>query len=84
MQILKKSIHIMHLHLLTINKKCIKNTNTVSYEIKYVSVHQNSDGRVPLCLRFTDADAYLIEGNENKYLVFVWTKNNKEEVLEPY
>ena len=26
------------LNLLTVNKKCIKNTNTVSYEIKYITM----------------------------------------------
>ena len=40
--------------------------------------------KVPLCLRFTDVDAYFIEENENKYLVFVLTENNKKEVLESY
>ena len=40
--------------------------------------------KVPLCLRFTDVDAYFMEENENKYLVFVLTENNKKEVLETY
>ena len=63
----------------------MKNTNTVSYEIKYVTM-QNIDGQnigeeVPLCLRFTDVDAYFIEENENKYLLFALTEHNKEEVF---
>ena len=37
----------------------------------------NIDGEVPLCLRFSDLDAYFIEENENKYLVFPLTENNK-------
>ena len=69
----------------TKNKKCIKNTNTVSYEIKYITTqsinNQNIDGKVSLCLRFTDVDVYFIEENENKYLVFALRENNKE-VLE--
>ena len=44
---------------------------------------QNIDGKVPLCLRFSDLDAYFIEENEKKYLVFALTENNKE-VLELY
>ena len=31
-----------------------------------------------------DLDAYFIEENENKYLVYALTENNKKEVLEPY
>ena len=75
------------LNLLTINKKCIKNTNTVSYEIKYTIMQsingQNIDGKVPLCPRFSDLHACFIEGNENQYLVFALIENN-EEVLELY
>ena len=44
---------------------------------------QNIDRKGPICLRFSDLDAYLIEENENKYLVFALTENNKE-VLELY
>ena len=43
----------------------------------------NIDGEVPLCLRFSNLDAYFIEVNENKYLVFALTENNKE-VLKLY
>ena len=73
--------------MLTINKKCMKNTDAVSYEIKYITMqsinNQNIDKEVPLCLSFDAADAYIIEENENKYLVFALTENNKE-VLELY
>ena len=31
--------------------------------------NQNIDKEVPLCLSFSDVDAYIIEENENKYLV---------------
>ena len=50
-----------------------KNTNAVSYENKYIIMqsinNQNIDKEVPLCLSFSDVDAYIIEENENKYLV---------------
>ena len=75
------------LNLLTINKKCMKNTNAVSYEIKYITMqslnNQNIDKVVPLCLSFSDVDTYIIEENENKYLIFALTENN-EKVLELY
>ena len=45
--------------------------------------NQNTDRQVTFCLSFSDVDAYIIEENENKYLIFVLTENNKE-VLEPY
>ena len=45
--------------------------------------NQHIDGEVPLCLRFRDVDAYFIEENESKYLVFALTEKNKE-VLELY
>ena len=40
--------------------------------------NQNIDKKVPLCLSFSDVDAYIIEENENKYLVLALTENNKE------
>ena len=45
--------------------------------------NQNIDREVPLSLSFSNVDAYIIEENENKYLIFALTENNKE-VLEPY
>ena len=57
-----------------------KNTNTVSYEIKY---NQNIDEKVSLCFSFSNLDAYLIEENEKKYLVSALTENNKR-MLELY
>ena len=45
--------------------------------------NQNIDRGIPLCLSFSDADAYINEENENKYLIFALTENNKE-VLERY
>ena len=45
--------------------------------------NQNIDKDVPLCLSFSDVDAYIIEQNESKYLVFALTENNKE-VLDAY
>ena len=41
------------------------------------------DKEIPLCLSFSDVDAYIIEENQSKYLIFALTENNKE-VLELY
>ena len=40
--------------------------------------------KTPACLRFTDVDAYFIEENENKYLIFALTESNRGEILGPY
>ena len=65
----------------------MKNADAVSYEIKYITMqsinNQHIAKEVPLCLSFSDVDAYIIEENENKYLAFALTENNKE-VLELY
>ena len=45
--------------------------------------NQNIENEIPLCLSFSNVDAYIIEENQNKYLIFALTKNNKE-VLELY
>ena len=45
--------------------------------------NQNIDKKVPLCLSFSDVDAYIIEKSENKYLVLALTENNKK-VLHAY
>ena len=63
-----------------------KDTNAVIYEIKYImtqDINQNVDKEILPCLSFSDVDAYIIEENENKYLIFALTEDNKE-VLEPY
>ena len=44
---------------------------------------QNIDKKVPLCLTFSNVDAYIIEESRNKFLIFAFTENNKE-VLELY
>ena len=48
----------------------MKNTEAVIYEIKYIMMliinNQNIDNEVPLCLSFSNVDAYIIEENENK------------------
>ena len=73
------------LNLLTINKRRIKNTNTVvSYEIRYITDWDNIYQKIPICLSFTDLDAYFVEENQNKDLIFALTENNRKEVLEPY
>ena len=45
--------------------------------------NQNIDREIPLCLSFNDVDAYITEENQNKYLIFALTENNKK-VLELY
>ena len=74
-------------NLLSIDKKCMKNTDVVIYEIKYIMMqsinNQNVDRETPLCLSFSNVDAYIVEENENKCLIFILTENNKK-VLELY
>ena len=75
------------LNLLSINKKCMKTTDAFVYKIKYITMqsinNQNIDKKIPLCLSFSDVDAYIIGENENKYLIFALAQNNKE-VLDAY
>ena len=70
------------LNLLTINKKCIKNTDVVANEIKYIITqnidNQNIDNELPPCLSFSNVDAYIMEVNKNKYLIFALIENNKK------
>ena len=39
--------------------------------------NQNIDRGIPLCLSFSDVDAYIIEENENEYLIFALTEHKK-------
>ena len=75
-----KDIKNIDLNLLNINKAYTKNTDAVIYEIKYIIMqsinNQNIDRAIPLCLSFSDVDAYIIEKNESKYLIFALTENN--------
>ena len=70
------------LNLLSINKKCIENTDVVIHEIKYIVTqnidNQNIDLELPLCIGFSDVRVYIIEENENKYLIFALTENNRK------
>ena len=70
------------LNLLNINKKCIKNTDVLTHEIKYIDTknidNQNIDNELPLRIIFSDVNAHIIEENENKYLIFASTKNNRK------
>ena len=67
---------------LIIDKKCVKDTYTVNYEIRHIT--ENSGYKKdPLCIRLFDVDAYFAEKNENKHLVLALTKNNKGG-LKPY
>ena len=63
-------------NLLSINKKRMKNTDAVVYEMKYIMM-QNIDKEVPLCLSFSDVDTYIIEENESKYLILALIEDNK-------
>ena len=58
--------------MLSVNIKCIKNTDVVIHEIKYIVTqnidNQNTDYELPLCISSSDVRAYIIEENENKYL----------------
>ena len=49
------------LNLQSINKKCIKNTDVVIHEVKYIMTqdidNQNIDNELPLRLSFSDVDA---------------------------
>ena len=73
--------------MLSINKICTKNTDVVAHEIKYIITqnidNQNTDNELPLCLSFSSVDAYIIEENENKCLIFALTEKNKK-MLEMY
>ena len=68
--------------MLSIDKKYMKNTDAVIYEIKYILMKsinsQNIDSKIPLCLNFNDVDAYIIEENERKYLIFALAENKKK------
>ena len=78
--------------LLSIEKISFKNTDAVTYNIKYITMKslnsENNDSENPLCL-INDVDGYIIEcssieeSNGYKYLIFASTKNNKK-VLEKY
>ena len=49
------------LNSLIINEKHTKNTNAVSYEIRYITEWENIYEKIPLCLRFTDVDHLLLK-----------------------
>ena len=65
-----------------INKISHKNTDAIVYSIKCIMIGSISS-ESPLCLSFSDVDAYIIEENGNKYLIFALTENNKK-VFELY
>ena len=64
--------------LLSIDKISFKSTDSVIYDIKYL---KNLDSADSVYLIFNNADGYIEESNENKYLIFASTDKNKE-VLE--
>ena len=40
--------------------------------------NQNIDREITVCLSLSTVDACIVEEDENKYLIFVLTENNKE------
>ena len=77
------NIENIYLCSLIIDKKCVKNANTVNYEIKHITEHSGYKKNL-LCIALCDVDAYFVERDENKHLVLPLTKHNKKGVLEPY
>ena len=68
-------------NLINIDKISFKSTNTVIYNIKYITI--NIDSETPLYLSFNNTDGYIKESNRDKYLIFASTDKNKK-VLEKY
>ena len=70
------------LNLLSINNTCIKNTDVVAHEIKCIIMqnidNQNIDNELRVCISFSSVDVYIIEENENKYLMFAFTEKTKK------
>ena len=65
-----------------------KSNDAVIYHIEYITMksldNENIDSANSLYLVFSNVDGYIIEeSNENKYLIFASTDENKE-VLEKY
>ena len=72
--------------MLKIDKKSYKSIDI--YNIGYVTIKKIGDCKDinsvnPLYRRITNADGYIEEENENKYLIFDSTDNNKE-LLKKY
>ena len=72
--------------LLKIDKKSYKNIGI--YNIEYITIkkiddYENIYGVNPLYLRVNHASGYIEEKNENKYLIFESTDENKE-LLKKY
>ena len=72
--------------LLKIDKKSYKNIGI--YNIGYITIEKNDDyesiySSNPLYLRVNHANGYIEEKNENKYLIFDSTDENKD-LLKKY
>ena len=68
--------------LLGIDKLSCKSANIDIYHIEYMTMkspnHVNIDSENLLYLIFNNVDGYIIEeNNENKYLIFVFTRKKK-------
>ena len=68
--------------LLSMDQVSFKNTDFVIYNIEYITM-ESLGGANSLYLVFNNVDVYTEENNENKYLVFSSTDENKE-ALENY
>ena len=70
------------MNLLNINKKIQINTDITAHEIKYITKENITNQYIVsgfrLCFSLSDVDAYIIEENKDKYLVFALTENNKK------
>ena len=61
--------------LLGIDQISFKSTDSVIYQIEYF---KNVNNENSLYLVFNNVDAYIEENNENKYLLFASTDENKK------
>ena len=73
--------------LLNIDKISFKNSDIVTYSITYITMksldHKNIDSENCLYIIFNNVDGYIIECNEDKYLIFAST-SKKKKVLKKY
>ena len=72
------NVKIFDGNLLGINQITFTSTDSVIYEY-----FENLDGVNSLYLIFNDVGVYFEETNENKYLIFAFTDENRE-ALENY
>ena len=77
-------INIMNFnsHLLKIDKVSFKSSDTVIYNIRYITMkslgHVNIDSENPLYLIFNNVDGYIEESNRDEYLTFASRTKTKK------